>query len=279
MSRNDKIHLKEEDTYDVKTYKPKPKKKNEHNLEDKVQKIVNKQLKTKTKKFISKVHPDIHFRYNSFNIVVGNQGTSKTTTVMKELMKLAYVDHDYHLLIYVTDNESDETFQKLSEFIDFQIIQCTYDEVEEVFEEVIELKNRYNKVVQGDLPEDEKLLMDLYVEDFEKDRLHTFIMFDDASFIFDKNTKSKFKQWLCKCRHLNITAVCILQIWGSLDAKLKSQLSSVMIARGFSRQIAQYIHRQVATDIPFDDFWDKYSQLEQYQKVFFDCIDNTMKVI
>ena len=272
-------YFKEEDEYTAKTVHRKKKKKYEKNLEQKVQKIVNKELKTGTKKFISKVHPDINFRYNSFNIVVGNQGTSKTTTVMKEIMKLSYVDHDYHLLIYVTDNESDETFQKLSEYIDFQIVQCNYDEVEEVFDEVVRLKNRYNKMQKEEIPRDESILDDLFIDDFEKDRLHTYIMFDDASFIFDKNSKSRFKKWLCQCRHLNITAVCIIQIWGSLDSKLKSQLSSVMIARGFSRQICQLILRQVATDVSFDDFWEEYIKLQQYQKIFFDCVDNTMKVL
>ena len=257
----------------------KHKKRTPKNLEATVQNIVTRELNTKTKKFISKIHEDIHFRYNSFNIVVGNQGTSKTTTCLKELMKLSYVNHDYHLLIYVTDNESDETFQKLSEYIDFQIIQCKYDEIEDVFAEIIELKTQYNNMVDGKEPEDDYILENLFVNDFKKKRLHTFIMFDDASFIFDKNSKSRFKKWLCQCRHLNITAVCIIQIWGSLDPKLKSQLASVMIGRGFSRQIAQYIHRQVATDIPFETFWETYSKLEQYQKVFFDCIDNVMKVI
>ena len=230
-------------------------------------------------KLFQSFHKEINFRYNSFNIVVGNQGTSKTTTVMKELMKLRYVDHDFHLLIYVSDNESDETFKKLTQYIDFQIIQCTYDDVDEVFAEIIELKNQYNRIVDGEEEEDETVLEKLYVEDFDKDRLHTFIMFDDASFIFEKNSKSMFKKWLCQCRHLNITAVCILQIWGSLDPKLKSQLASVMIGRGFSKQICQHIHRQVATDVSFDEFYNQYIQLQQYQKIFFDCVDNTMKVM
>ena len=260
--------------------KTRKRRKRDKTLEGKVQRIVNRELKTGTKKFISKIHKEINFRYNSFNIVVGNQGTSKTTTVMKELMKLKYVDHDFHLLIYVSDNENDETVQKLCNYIDFQIIQCSYDEVEEVFQEVIDLKSEYNRLVdEEEEPEDDNLLQQLFVEDFSKKRLHTFIMFDDASFIFDKNSKSMFKKWLCQCRHLNITAVCILQIWGSLDPKLKSQLASVMIGRGFSRQICQHIHRQVATDIPLEEFYNQYVQLQQYEKMFFDCIDNTMKVL
>ena len=261
------------------TPKKDKKKHKKEDLETKVQRIVTKELKTGTKKFVSKVHPEVLFRYNSFNIIVGNQGTSKTTTVMKELMKLAYIEHDYHLLIYVTNNESDETFQKLCHFIDFQIIQCTYEEVEDVFEELIHLKHEYNEMVDGNAEMDDTILDELYVENFDKQRLHTFILFDDASYIFEKKSKSKFKKWLCQCRHLNITAVCIIQIWTSLDPSLKSQLASVTIGKGFSRERTMMIVRQIATDVTFDEFWEAYIGLKQYQKVHFDCVENTMKVL
>ena len=105
----------------------KHKKRTPKNLEATVQNIVTRELNTKTKKFISKIHEDIHFRYNSFNIVVGNQGTSKTTTCLKELMKLSYVNHDYHLLIYVSDLPSDESFNTLKKYINFPIIKTNYE--------------------------------------------------------------------------------------------------------------------------------------------------------
>ena len=28
-----------------------------------------------------------------------------------------------------------------------------------------------------------------------------------------------------------------------------------------------------------DEFYNQYIQLQQYQKIFFDCVDNTMKVM
>ena len=200
-------------------------------LEKKVQKIVDEKLNNGLKKYVSKVDDQINFRYNSFNIFVGNQGSSKTTTVMKELMKLAYVDHDYHLLIYVTNNESDDTFNSLAEELDMQILRTNYDEIEEQFEQLISLKEEYNLMADGEIDEDPEILSELYVEDFSRRRLHTLILFDDASFVFDRKSKSKFKNWFCQCRHLNITVFCCIQIWGSLDPKLKSQLSTCFILK------------------------------------------------
>ena len=253
----------------------KPKKK----LENKVQKIVNEKLNNGIKKHISKIDPEINFRYNSFNICIGNQGSSKTTTVMKELMKLAYVEHDYHLMIYVTDNASDDTFNQLSDEIDFQIVKTDYDHVEEEFERLMELKKDYNAMVDGEIEEDPEILEYLYVDDFSRQRLHTFILFDDASFVFDAKSNSRFKKWLCQCRHLNITAFCCIQIWGSLDAKLKSQLSGAFIFKGFGRERLSYIYRQLPIEMDFEDFYKKYMSLKKYQKLIVDCVDNTICVL
>ena len=247
-------------------------------LEKRVQQIVNQRLDNGLKKFVEKVDEGIHFRYNSFNIFVGNQGSSKTTTVMKELMKLGYVEHDFHLLIYVTNNESDDTFNNLSEYLDIQILRTNYDDVEEQFEQLISLKDEYNAMVDGEIDQDPAILEELYVEDFSRRRLHTLILFDDASFVFDKKSKSKFKSWLCQCRHLNITVFCILQIWGSLDPKLKSQLSSCYIFKGFGRERVQYIYRQLPIEIKFEEFWHQYMKLQKYQKLIVDCVDNTITI-
>ena len=269
-----------ENSKKTKKHKKHKSKKNKKSLEYKVQKIVNKELNTGTKKFISEVHKDINFRYNSFNVAIGNQGSSKTTSVLKEVMKLSFLeDHDYHLFIYVTNNTSDETFQKLNPYIDFQIIQTTYEEIEEQFEQLIKLKDEYNKMVDEEIPYDEGILDALYIEDFSKKRLHTFILFDDASFIFDQKSKSKFKKWLTQCRHFNITVFCNIQIWHSLDAKLKSQISGVFLFKGFSRERVKYIYRQLPIEIDFEEFYQLYLSLEKYQKLVIDCIGNKIKVV
>ena len=97
--------------------------------------------------------------------------------------------------------------------------------------------------------------------------------------IFDKNSKSKFKNWICQCRHLNITAFCCIQIWGSLDPKLKSQLSGVYIFKGFSRERLRYIFNQVPLDENFERFYSVYMNLPKYKKIIVDFQSNSYKIV
>lgn len=249
------------------------------NLDDIVDDVVSKELNNGVKKHISKIDPTVNFRYNSFNLCVGPQGSSKTTSVMKELMKLSLVPHDYHMMIYVTDNDSDDSFNSLLKYINIPCVKTDYEHVDEQFELLAKYKDDYNAMVDGKMEMDDGILEALCVQDFTKKRLHTFILFDDASFIFDHKTKSKFKSWFTKLRHLNCTVFACIQIWGSLDPKIKSQLSSVYLYRGFSRERLQYIYRQLPIDMNFDQFLQIYQNLPKYKKMVIDTLDCSIRVV
>ena len=109
-------------------------------LSDYVDHIANKALDNGMPKFISKIHPEISFKYNSYNIYCGKPGSSKTTFVMKQFMKLSLVKNDYHLIIYVAGTDSDDTVNSLSQFINIPIMKTTYDKIEDQFNKLIDLK-------------------------------------------------------------------------------------------------------------------------------------------
>ena len=249
------------------------------NLDSYIDSVVSKELNNGIKKHISKIDENVNFRYNSFNICVGPQGSSKTTSVMKELMKLSMVPHDYHMIVYVTDNDSDDTFNSLLKYVDIPCVKTDYAHVDQQFEVLAKYKDDYNAMVDGRLPKDEAILQALCINDFSKQRLHTFILFDDASFIFDNKTKSKFKSWFTKLRHLNCTVFACIQIWGSLDPKIKTQISGVYLYKGFSRERLQYIYRQLPIDMGFEQFYQLYQQLPKYKKIVIDCLDSSLKVV
>ena len=249
------------------------------NIDNEIQNIINYELNNGRKKLISKIQ-GVNFRYNSFNLCIGPQGSSKSCSVMKELMKLSYVPNDYHLIIYVSNNESDDTVNSLCKYVSLPIVKCDYEEVEEKLKKIIYLKDEYNKMIDGKIPKNEHILKPLFINDFSKDRLHTFVLFDDAGFIFEKNTKSEIKKYLCQLRHLNMTVFCCIQIFNSIDPKLKSQLSSVYLFKGFSRERLQYIYRQTpGIDMTFEEFFSLYSKLEKYQKIIVDCLSNETKMV
>ena len=250
-------------------------------LSSQVDAIVQKEFKNnKLSNKIESIDPEINFKLNSFNVAIGPQGSSKTVSVIKELMKLSAIPHDYHLFIYVTDVTNDESFNTLKKYINFQIIKTNYDEIEDQFEQLMQLKECYNQMVDKIIPYDEDILDALYINDFSRKRLHTFILFDDAAFIFDKKSKSKFKRWFTEFRHWKVTCYCNIQIWGSIDAKLKNLLTSVMLFRGFSRERVQHIFRQLPLDLTFDEFYNNYYiKLKEYQKLVIDFPTNSIKFV
>ena len=249
------------------------------NIDEYIDDVISGELNNGIKKHISKIDENVNFRYNSFNICVGPQGSSKTTSVMKELMKLSMIEHDYHMFIYVTDNDSDDSFNSLLKYINIPCVKTNYKDVDEQFEQLLKLKDEYNAMVDGRIEKNNEILSALFVNDFSRSRLHTFILFDDASFIFDKKTKSKFKSWFTKLRHFNCTVFACIQIWGAMDVQLKSQLSGVYLYRGFGRERLQFIYRQLPIDMPFEQFYQLYMQLPKYKKIVIDCQDSSIKVV
>ena len=102
-------------------------------IDDYIDDLVSNELNNSRKKLISKIDDNINFKYNSFNLCVSPQGGGKTTAVMKELMKLCMVDHDYHMIIYVTDNDSDDTFNSLLKYINIPCVKTDYEHVDSQF--------------------------------------------------------------------------------------------------------------------------------------------------
>ena len=122
-------------------------------VNDVVDNILNKELNKDTKnKLITYVDDDVNFKYNSFNICIGKQSTGKTTSVLKELIKLSLKDiNTYHLIIYVSNNNSDDTFNNLFKYINIQIVKTDYEQLDNQFMNLIKLKDEYNKMVDGEI--------------------------------------------------------------------------------------------------------------------------------
>lgn len=251
-------------------------------LDQYVQDIVDKEFDKKKNQVINKtseIHENIYYKYNSFNILIGPQGAAKTTTALTELIKLSQVPHDYHLILFVSDTPDDITRSALSNYVKTPMIMVSYKDIEEKFEKLMKLKEKYNAMIDKKIDKDARILESLYVTDFKKKRLHTAVVFDDAAFIFEKNTKSKFKKWLCQLRHLNVTAFCCLQSWGMISPELKTQLSTVYLFKGFSRERLGYIHRQITTGLDFEQFYAHYQDLKEYQKMIIDCKKQIVKIV
>ena len=234
--------------------------------------------KDTSNKLISYIDKDINFKYNSFNICIGKQGTGKTTSILKELIKLSMKNIDsYHLIIYVSNNSSDDTFNNLYKYINIPIVKTDYEHIDKQYEQLIKLKDIYNKMIDGEIENDKNILEALYIDNFNLKRIHTLILMDDIAFVL-KNENSKWFKWLCQLRHLNTTIFMCIQIWKSINPSLITQITSIQLFPGYSRQQVNYIYNQICVDMKFDDFYDLYVKIHQKHKMIIDLVETTLKV-
>ena len=252
-------------------------------LNECVDKIINKELNKpeESYKLIRNIHSEISFKLNSFNICIGKQSTGKTTSVIKELIKLSLLEiPDFHLIIYVSNNDSDITFNKLKDYVKIPIVKINYDNLDNTFKKFIELKDLYNKIVDKEPNEDEIEILknNLFIKNFNIKRLHTIILMDDAAFVLKKETSPWFK-WLCQLRHLNCIVFCCIQVWKSINPTLKSQLSSIYLFGGYSRQQLNYIYQQINLDMKFEQFYEIYTKLSKNNILFIDMIVNKTLIL
>ena len=248
-----------------------------NDLNLKVNELIDYELNnTSKKKQIQKINDQINFKYNSFNIYLGKQGTGKTTNILKELIKLSTITNDYHLIIYVSNNESDDTFNRLKNYINIPIVKTDYQNLNQQFEQLIKFKDIYNKMFDGEIPKNNDILNMLYIKDFNKDRLHTFILMDDAAFVLNK--ENEWFKWLCQLRHLNCTVALCIQIWKSINPSLKSQITSINIFKGYSRQQLNFIYQQISVDVNFNEFMRIYNKLDYRKKLIIDCVEGEIRI-
>lgn len=191
--------------------------------EDEIRKLVSDKLKDIGKENqITKVHPQTFFYYNSFNVILGKQGTGKTTFIMKELIKLNKIETKYKRVLYVSEGGGkDNTFIALKNCIKLPIFVLSFEEATTTLNEF------YNSNSNNDD--------------------HTIIILEDGSFLFEKKNEI-WGQWICKLRHLKTTIFINIHIWRGLNPMFKTQISCVIAFKGFSKEVIQRVVSQTASD-------------------------------
>ena len=192
-----------------------------------------------------KIHPLVHFRYNSFNVAVGPQGCGKTTFLITELIILSSVTDVYKGIVYVSSNGLYSTFKDFIQYIKIPIDTIDYTE----------FRKSFNNYINQRTPEE-----------------HIFVIFEDASFLFEHEDKDMFN-FFVKLRHYRATFWMNIHIWKSLNSSLKTQISSVYIFKGFNRKNLRYIFSQLATSIDPRLLEASYYNMNNYQCLWI-CNEN-----
>ena len=135
------------------------------------------------------------------------------------------------MLVYVTKNgdENDKSFQSLKNLIKIPYVTVSEIDLVEFIKTLIAAKNLYylirrehikDKIMDEQL---EDLFKTLHIKDFNKEFLHTLVLFDDISNskLFSSE-ESFFSQQIRRCRHTNISYFLLIQGWKGIKPHIKN---------------------------------------------------------
>ena len=221
--------------------------------------------------------------YNSVNIFCGKQGSGKTYSAFKEIIKISHISPETHLVIIITKDESedDATITAMLPMIRIPVIYVKEDDAEDFVKSMLEAKRLYNQVMsEGIQPEGEQLqemMKKLFIHDFSRQWLHTVLLFNDiAKSKLFKKAEGYFNQLIPICRHIQCSFFLNIQFWKGINPEIKVNLTTAFIFGGFSKEQLQYILRQLSVAHSFYEVFGAYKSLEKYQKLIVD--NNTGEV-
>ena len=241
------------------------------NIRSKIKARLKSNLSPKNDGVFAPLHEDIGGKYNAVNVIVGKQSMGKTVTALEEIIKISILN-THHLLIYVTKDgeENDKSWLSLKPLLQMPTVVVSEKDAEKCIDELLAAKSLYykirrertkNKIAQDQLDD---LFNVLFVEDFDREYLHSIVLFDDISNskLFSSE-ESFFSQLLRRCRHTNMSYFLLVQGWKGLKPHIKNEISTLYLLPGFNKQQLRYIYSQAASNLDFEDFFDAFQQLNE----------------
>lgn len=230
----------------------------------------------------TQINPEIFFKRNSVNLLIGKKGSGKTYNVFREILKLQFVpNHLYTKLIYVSDKAYDPTYERVAKVIKsiLQVEKVDYAHTAKAIKRFSRAKDAQHKIVKkgieiDDLEDDlkDKLKTDLDLKDDGEINLdnpyHTIVLLDDCQNMFEhKNIRNaELFSLLFQNRQPKITYFLTEQDAKDIDSSLKQNVDSVWVFGGFTERRFNYLMRDVLHDC--DDIrklWREYRPINKNQ--------------
>jgi hypothetical protein len=214
---------------------------------------------------------------NSLNILCGKQGSGKTMTAIKEIIKISENSPETHLLIYInkTGKHDDLAFEATKNLIKIPIQYVPQDKATDYLKNFFDFKQAYKEYKENDLFKEapksalKELQKVLYLEHFNYKFLHTIIMFEDTS--NSPLLKNEYiRDLLATCRHKQVTCFLQVQFWKSLPSTVKENASLVFFFGGFPPRAFYYLVSQVSTQEDHHELYQKYKKLTSKDMLVFD---------
>ena len=252
------------------------------NVYDKVLRLlqkVNKNLDL-THELQTEIDPNVFFRRNSVNLLIGKKGSGKTYNVFRECLKLRFIkNHRYTKMLYITDKPMDPTYLRIADLLPFPVDRVPYDQAVDAITQVSQAKAAMKeisirKISTEDLEDDAKEQLEGILGeniDDPKEVYHTIVLLDDCQAMFERRTKENRDLWklLFENRQPKITYFLTVQDPKGMDTSLKEALDSVWMFGGFTRHKFSYILRSIPHEEDSAKLWKKYAPLTKNQCMVF----------
>jgi hypothetical protein len=226
-----------------------------------------------------------HCYYNTLNLAIGRQGSGKSDTLMREIIKISNVSDNTHLLIYSnkTGNETDDTFESLKQLIGVPIVYIAHDDLEDYLKDLLKYKEFYQRLIKENLydkiidEQRDEIFSKLHINDFSRPFLHTLIMLDDvAQAKILKNERTYIQEMMTQCRHIKCSFFLAVQYLKSLTTNIRSAASTIFIFGNFTKPDFDRIYSYFGPAIEKEELWKRYSQLKKHDKIIIDRVANTV---
>jgi hypothetical protein len=222
----------------------------------------------KSQQLQTEIHPEIHFRYNSINLLISRRGVGKTFSVLKELIKLSQLPDcgGYTTVLYGSDKTNDATVNELINHIALKVRIVGYNKVLPVLHDLIYAKSAYedilNKNLQNEVSDESKqdLFETLDLENWTDQTPHTAILLDDAINILKDSKFKQLRDLLFQNRQPRLTIFIYAQDIFGVPVQIRRKCDSVWL---FAEMTDKMMFSMIMNQIGLNgkDWWEEYSEL------------------
>ena len=237
------------------------------------------QKRTRSDEVQAVINPDVLFRYNSVNLVIGKRGSGKTYMIGREILKLALLDDKpYTQVYYVTDKERDDTFEFIQKVCPkwFQICWIKTENAVKLIETMSKAKAKMLDEKWSSEHQDKVIEIKKALNVQEGQELpHTMIVFDDCIGLFKKD--SNLSKKLFENRQSRITYILALQDVSGISPSMKSNIDSMVLFGELPKHKFNILTYQMPPEEGCD--WETYSRLMKEDYMFVDYVDGSVQTV
>lgn len=263
-----------------------------NNVFDKVLKLlaqVNRRVDL-THELQTEIDPNVFFRRNSVNLLIGKKGSGKTYNVFRECLKLRFIkDHRYTKMLYITNKPDDPTYTRIAALMPFPVEIVPYSNAVEAISQLSQAKAAMREINDrhirtSDLEDEAKAELEVILGESitqPHEVYHSIVLLDDCQALFDHRTAANKDLWklLFENRQPKITYFLTMQDPKGMDTSIKEAVDAVWMFGKYSRYKFGYMLRYIPHEESPEKLWRIYKDLSKNDAILIMNNDEGERVI